>query len=59
VAAFPQHGENVALLVRVAESALFEAKRLGRNRVIVAAPISDVAEVAPMKDDHSDERMSS
>ena len=46
VAAFPEHGEDVDLLVRVADSALFEAKRLGRNRVIVAGGAAGPAPVA-------------
>ena len=43
VAAYPEHGREVDALVRIADRALYEAKRLGRNRVIVAAAGSPAA----------------
>jgi len=36
VAAFPEHGRSEAALVRAAEAALYEAKKEGRDRVVVA-----------------------
>ncbi len=36
VAAYPEHGETADEIVRVADTALYRAKREGRNRVIVA-----------------------
>ena len=36
VAAFPEHGKTSAVLVHAADSALYRAKREGRDRVWVA-----------------------
>jgi diguanylate cyclase (GGDEF)-like protein len=36
VAAFPQHGQNLEEIMREADLAVYQAKRRGRNRVIVA-----------------------
>ncbi len=36
VAAFPEHGLNGASVIRSADEALYQAKQMGRNRVIVA-----------------------
>lgn len=47
VASFPQHGENVEMLVGAADAALFRAKRQSRNCVVAAdnagSPFSDAA----------------
>ena len=36
VASYPQHGHTVAALIDAADAAQYEAKRLGKNRVVVA-----------------------
>lgn len=38
VATLPQHGGSAAALVRSADDAMYEAKALGRDRVVAAAP---------------------
>ena len=37
VAHWPQHGSEIAQVLQVADTALYEAKRTGRNKVVVAA----------------------
>lgn len=37
VAHWPQHGSEIAEVLQVADAALYEAKRTGRNKVVVAA----------------------
>jgi len=41
VAAFPEHGSTVQVLVRMADQALYRAKERGRDRVEVASPVPD------------------
>lgn len=36
VATFPQHGQTAQALIQQADAALYQAKQLGRNRVVVA-----------------------
>jgi diguanylate cyclase (GGDEF)-like protein len=38
-AEFPTHGDNGDALIRAADAALYEAKRAGRDRIVVAAGI--------------------
>jgi len=40
VAEFPKHGDNGEALIRVADAALYEAKRTGRDRVAVASTVA-------------------
>jgi len=40
VAEYPKHGDSGDTLIRVADAALYEAKRLGRDRVVVAATLA-------------------
>lgn len=48
VAIFRQDGEDFATLYRHADSALYEAKRQGRNRIVFYAPGMDVGAHKPM-----------
>ncbi len=43
VSSYPQHGRNVAVLLRVADQALYRAKNEGRDRVVVG----DASELEP------------
>ena len=37
VAVFPEHGSTLEMLLRAADVALYEAKRAGRDQIVVAA----------------------
>ena len=39
VATFPDHAESVEELIALADNALYEAKRLGRNRLVYPSEI--------------------
>lgn len=41
VACFPQHGETLEGVLRIADTALYRAKALGRNRVVCATDLSE------------------
>lgn len=41
VATFPRHGDNIEKVLQKADEALYEAKRMGRNCVIVAKELQD------------------
>jgi diguanylate cyclase (GGDEF)-like protein len=47
VAVFPFHAADAESLLRRADEALYEAKRAGRDRVVVAAPGATAARAAP------------
>jgi diguanylate cyclase (GGDEF)-like protein/PAS domain S-box-containing protein len=38
VASFPEHADSVEKLILLADAALYQAKQLGRNRVVLTAP---------------------
>jgi diguanylate cyclase (GGDEF)-like protein len=37
VAAYPEHGDNGPDIIRIADATLYQAKRAGRDRVVMAA----------------------
>ncbi|MEC4815875.1 MAG: diguanylate cyclase [Scytonema sp. PMC 1069.18] len=41
VAIFPTHGSSVEAVIQAADVALYRAKQLGRNRVVIATPSQD------------------
>jgi diguanylate cyclase (GGDEF)-like protein len=50
VSTFPEHGETSADLLRSADQALFRAKGLGRNQVVVARSATSPLELQPQND---------
>src|SRR5512141_967582 len=62
LALFPTHGQSTTELFRAADAALYEAKRQGRNRILLAtsvgldsgiAPGTDTDQETPVTTDHS------
>jgi diguanylate cyclase (GGDEF)-like protein len=47
IALFPEHGESATALLRHADEALYEAKRLGGNQVVIARVLPASAAVTP------------
>jgi diguanylate cyclase (GGDEF)-like protein/PAS domain S-box-containing protein len=47
VAAFPEHGMSPKELMAAADAALYEAKRGGRDKVVVASSTKDTNEISP------------
>jgi diguanylate cyclase (GGDEF)-like protein len=50
VAAYPEHGDDCDALLRAADSALYESKQAGRDRVTVAMTLGERVEKAPSAD---------
>ena len=41
LAMFPAHGERAKILIKAADTAMYEAKEKGRDRIIIATPMQD------------------
>ena len=52
VAGFPESTDNIDLLVKVADQALYQAKHDGRDRVVAASPEFTGREVPPVSRAH-------